>query len=249
MGWVAALPSIAVIPERSLFMTFRRVSLFTAIPAFLFGALPIWAETLPSGTKLVVQLQQEIQPDSKNAEQFTAAVVYPVFANEREVVPAGSKVEGEVRGTKKEVFLSPRLLILPDGREVDFTATVSKIDNRNLQAEQKEGTIAERGDKGEATQQAGQMGVTGAGIGAMTTGTATGAAIGAAAGVAAVLIGRRIAGSRHATVIPAGTQLTLNLTQALEIPDARAETNSPASVGRLSGRDDRRPSLRRPETD
>ncbi len=85
----------------------------------------------------------------------------------------------------------------------------------------------------------------GAGIGVMTTGTAKGAAIGAIAGVGAVLIGRKIAGRNRTTVILAGTQLTLQLTRSLEIPDNMEELNSSAHDGQFPNREDRRPSLRR----
>ncbi len=79
----------------------------------------------------------------------------------------------------------------------------------------------------------------------MTTGTAKGAAIGAIAGVGAVLIGRKIAGRNRTTVILAGTQLTLQLTRSLEIPDNMEELNSSAHDGQFPNREDRRPSLRR----
>ena len=79
----------------------------------------------------------------------------------------------------------------------------------------------------------------------MTTGTAKGAAIGAIAGVGAVLIGRKIAGRNRTTVIPAGTQLTLQLTRPLEFSDNMVGVKSPAFEDPFNNRDDRRPILRR----
>ncbi len=218
------------------------------IVTVLFGVLPMRAETLPTGTEMVIELESAVQP-AKNGEPFSATLAFPVFAGGREVVPMGTRIDGEIRGTKKEVFLSPRHLLLPDGRQVDFTATVSKIDNQHLEAEQKEGTIEERGSGGAAAQQAGEIAITGAQVGAMTTGTAAGAGMGAAVGVAAVLIGRQIAGHHHSMVIPAGTQLTLNLTQSLEIPEDAAAASSRPSEDHAAGQGDRRPVLRRSETE
>jgi hypothetical protein len=213
--------------------------------AALWTALPVQAETIPSGTEMVIRLDGRVEPRSKDQQQFSASLDFPVFSGDREVLPAGTRIRGEVRGNSKEIFLSPRTLILPDGRQIDFTATVSSIDYGRLKTEGKEGTIEPASEgAGPAARQAGEIGVTGAQIGAMSTGTAMGAGIGAAAGVAAVLIGRKIAGRHRTTEIPAGTQLTLSLSQPLEVPDdAAIQKTSPKNSedDKLDGR----PVLRR----
>src|ERR1700730_8305442 len=122
----------------------HRATLFAVFSAVLYGVLPVRAETLPSGTEITIRLEQDARPgnknskDSKNSEKFSGTLAFPVFSNGREVVPAGSRVEGEIRGDKKAIFLSPRHLILPDGRKLDFTATVSAVDASRLKADQKE---------------------------------------------------------------------------------------------------------------
>lgn len=214
------------------------------ITGFLASALPVRAEVLPSGTQLIVRLDREVDPGSKKQQQFSASVAFPVFANDHQVVPAGSRVEGEVRGSKKAIVLSPRQLILPDGRKVDFNASVGEIEHRKLVALEKEGTIEKKGGStGETVKQAGEIGLAGAGIGAMSTGTATGMGIGAAAGVAAVIIGRKIAGRHHTTIIPAGTQLTLNLNKPASVPDNLGDM--PSHEMKIPDRRDQRPILRR----
>ncbi|MBI2817303.1 MAG: hypothetical protein HYX72_10215 [Acidobacteria bacterium] len=215
------------------------------IVSFLLSALPMRAEVLPSGTKLIVRLDREVDPTSKKQQQFSASVAFPVFANDHQVVPAGSRVEGEVRGSKKAIVLSPRHLILPDGRKVDFNASVGEIEHRKLIAQQKEGTIERKGGStGETVKQAGEIGLTGAGIGAMTTGSLKGMGIGAAAGVAAVIIGRKIAGRNHSsTIIPAGTQLTLDLNKPASVPDNLGDM-APQEM-KIPDRRDQRPILRR----
>ena len=211
--------------------------------AMTLGATPASASTLQPGTEIVIRLESQVVPGEKSLERFSALVVYPVFADGREVLPAGSQVEGQVRGGKKRIQLSPRTLILPNGRRLDFNAAVEAIDRKRLRGEAKEGAIGRSGGKADASRQAAEIGMTGAGIGAMTTRSAKGAGIGAAAGVAAVLIGRKIAGSRTPTVIPAGTQLTLSLARPLEIPEGLSE--APVSQRRPRDPDDRRPILRR----
>ena len=225
---------------RSSFPLFAVIVLLLVVA---LGALPAPAVTLQPGTEIVVRLENEVVPGRKSLERFSALVVYPVFADGQEVLPAGSEVEGQVRASKKRIQLSPRTLILPNGRRLDFNAAVEAIDRKRLRAEAKEGTIGRSGGNGDAAREAAQMGMSGAAIGAMTTGSAKGAGIGAAAAVAAVLIGRKIAGSRAPTVIPAGTQLTLSLARPLEIPDGLSE--APVSEKRPRDPDDRRPILRR----
>ena len=218
-------------------------SKWVVIFAFLFGALPVWSETLPNGTKLVVRLDKPVQPDGKTKQGFSASLVVPVFVDGREVVPVGTRIEGDVRGSAKMVVLSPRSLILPNGQKIDFYASVDEISSSRLEAQTKEGTIEKKGDKGAAAQQAGQMGATGAVIGAVSTQSVTGMGVGAAVGVGAVLIGRKIAGMKDTTFIPAGTQITLSLNRPVGIPDNATEAKAPEP--QLTNREDRRPILRR----
>lgn len=218
-------------------LVFAGVSMALAI-----GILPVRAEKVPSGTEMTVRLENEVAPDSKKGDTFSGLLAYPLFVNGKEVLPAGTRIEGEIRGNKKKVILSPRYLYLPNNRKVPFNATVKELDGKRLKAEQKEGSISQGGSKADASRQAAEVGLAGAGIGAMSTGSAKGMGIGAAAGVAAVLIGRQVAGRHHSFVIPAGTQLTLNLARPLDVPDNAAEaTNQKES----SDPDERRPVLRR----
>lgn len=223
-----------------------RVPLFAVIVLLLvlaLGALPVWAVTLQSGTELTVRLETEVVPGDKSPDRFSAVLMYPVFVDGREVLPAESRVEGEARGSKKRVQLSPRTLILPNGRRLEFNAAVRAIDRKRLRAEQKEGTIRRSGSKADTVREAAQVGATGAIIGTMATRSGKGAGIGALAGVAAVLISRKVAASRTPTVIPAGTQLTLSLARPLEIPDGLNEAAADEPHPRHP--DDRRPILRR----
>lgn len=221
-----------------------RIAKFTLVLSLVPGALALWGETLPKDTQIVVRLDKDVQRDENKKQTFTASLAYPIFVHGREAVPAGTRIEGDVRGSKKTIFLSPRRLVLINGDKIDFNASVAAVSNKKLKAQEKEGTIEKKGsDAGAATQQAGEMGTEGAIIGAMSTGTWAGVGIGAAAGVGAVLIGRQIAGRHGSTVIPAGTQMTLNLNVPVEVPDEVEDARAPEP--KFSDRDDRRPILRR----
>lgn len=219
-----------------------------AVVLFVFAAslgMPsAFGERLPSGTELTLRLENEVIPDSSRNQHFSALLSMPVFVNGQAMVPAGSRVEGDVRGNKKKVVLSPRYLYLPDGQKIPFNASITDVDRKKLRAEEKEGTIQQSGDRGAAAQQAAEIGMTGAAIGAMSTGSAKGAGIGAAAGVAAVLIGRKVASRGRSTTIPAGTQLTVSLSRPLDLPDTVATAQAPERRN-TDDPDDRRPILRR----
>src|SRR3954462_7997137 len=103
----------------------RSVVILALFTALLLPVVAVRAETIPSGTQLVVRLDREVDPTNKKQQQFSGSIAFPVFANDHQVVPIGTRVEGEVRGSKKAIVLSPRRLILPDGRQVDFNASVS----------------------------------------------------------------------------------------------------------------------------
>jgi len=225
---------------------FRILNRVTISCALFLGLSPLFAETLPSGAKITIRLDDEIRPTGKPGQHFSAPLAFPVFSDGQELVPLGSRIEGDVRGSKKTIFLSPRLLVLPDGRKIDFNAEISGINQKSLKTEENEGTIESKGSKADAAKQAGEIGTTGAAIGAMTTGSWEGMGIGAAAGVGAVLIGRKIAGRHDTTVIPAGTQITLNLIHSIDLPANMGPDKLP--VDSISNREDRRPILRREDT-
>src|SRR6266478_10022797 len=94
---------------------------FTLFPR----ALALWAETLPKDTQIVVRLDKDVERDENKKQTFTASLAYPIFVHGREAVPAGTRIEGDVRGSKKTIFLSPRRLVLINGQKIDFNASVA----------------------------------------------------------------------------------------------------------------------------
>jgi hypothetical protein len=222
---------------------FSKTKLFAIVFAFAISALAGWAETLPSGTRIVIRLDQEIRPTGKPGQHFSAPLAFAVFSDGQEMLPLGSRIEGEVRGSKKSVFLSPHTLLLPNGHKLDFNAEVSGIDHKTLKADENEGTIESKRSIGPTVKQAGEVGIMGAEIGAMTTGSMTGMGIGAAAGIGAVIIAHEIAGHHGATVVPAGTEVTLSLVRSIDVPND-VSGGKPADDS-FSDVHDRRPILRR----
>lgn len=215
------------------------------IAATLVSAgLPARAEKLPAGTQIVVRLETDINPAKNKSADFRGSLASPVFVGGKEVLPVDTRVEGQVRGDAKRVVLSPRYLYLRDGTRVDFNAVVKETDRKQVEAEQKEGTIESKSGSGADTaREAAQVGMAGAGVGAMTTRSAKGMGIGAAVGAGAVLIGHEAAKRRKTTYIPAGTRLTLSLARDVDIPDGA--TLVQAREERGNDPDSRRPILHR----
>lgn len=226
----------------------RNPRLLVLLAVLLLAAgLTLRAEKLPAGTEILIRLDTDINPAKGLSDEFRGSLAAPVFANGREVLPADTRVEGQVRGDKKHVVLSPRYLYLPDGTRIDFNAAVKDIDRKKLRAEGKEGSIQGQGSGADAARQAAEVGMMGAGVGAMSTGTMKGMGIGAAAGAAAVLIGHKVANRKKGTYIPAGTNLTLNLSRPIEVPDSAAQAQR--RDDRNVDPEDRRPILRRKDPD
>src|SRR5258706_13872817 len=91
----------------SMYRIAKIALVFTLFP----GALALWAETLPKDTQIVVRLDKDVERDENKKQTFTASLAYPIFVHGREAVPAGTRIEGDVGGTKKTNFLSPGRLV------------------------------------------------------------------------------------------------------------------------------------------
>lgn len=180
------------------------------------SATPVDARTLPGGTSINVTLDNEIGTKaSKVGDMFTATVANAVVAqNGATVVPAGSKVHGKVTGVDNSDRVGDAAVIKIDferltinGKDHPFSA---KVTATNLQTR--------GGDtRDETIKKAGVGAAAGAVLGAVLSGgdldkILLGGALGAAAGTA-ISLGM---GDTEA-VLPSGTRMTLQTTQAVTL--------------------------------
>lgn len=192
------------------------------------GIVPARAESvaLPTGTQLHVVLETTLTTKgSKVGDPFRARLVIPVFANEREVLPVGTVIEGKlaslqapgrVKG-KAEMQLRPEKFILPDGRDFSLAATLKDAQTGDeLDVDSKEGTVSRSGKDGMDVQKTAGGAVMGAGIGAMTGG-GKGALIGAGA-VGAIAVLHQILKRGKDANLPAGSEVVLELNRPASIP-------------------------------
>jgi hypothetical protein len=98
------------------------------------GTAPL---TLPAQTPIPLQLETHLSTrDNQYGDGFAARVMTSVFYQGREVVPAGSILEGHVIRVRderpaladSELLLKPDLLTLPDGTRYTISAVVTQSD-------------------------------------------------------------------------------------------------------------------------
>lgn len=177
---------------------------------------------VPSGTALMVRLDTTLASFSnKPGDPFRASLSQPVTVNGQTLVPAGAIVEGRVTKVSEPRRISgrptigilPEAVILPNGERfyLDATLTDTNIPGTDVNSEgQFKGPGHERRD---------QLEIGGGAAGGMLVGGLVGGPVG-------VLVGGAVgAGStttlwlvkHHSAILPAGTQLTLELNRPLTL--------------------------------
>ncbi|HVN81214.1 MAG TPA: YMGG-like glycine zipper-containing protein [Terriglobia bacterium] len=181
--------------------------------------------TVPDGTRIQAKLESTINSrTNRQGDRFSAKVIESVMLEGKEVIPAGTTLEGRVAEVKPasrarskgEINLTYERLIFPNGVSETIVASASELsESEKEQIDRKEGTI-----KGESTQKrdAGEVAggaAAGAGIGAIAGG-GKGAAIGAGVGG---LIGLADSLRRKGKEVelPAGTKMVIRLDRPLTI--------------------------------
>jgi hypothetical protein len=180
------------------------------------SATPVDARTLPGGTTVEVNLDQEIGTKvSKVGDTFTATVANAIVAqNGATVVPAGSKVHGKVTGVDNSDRVGDAAVI-----KVDFERITVGGQDHPFNAKVTATNLETRGGdtRNETLKKAGVGAAAGAILGAVLSGgdldkILLGGALGAAAGTA-ISLGM---GDTEA-VLPAGTRMTLQTTQMVTL--------------------------------
>lgn len=187
---------------------------------------------LGKGTELVIRLSETLATHrNQEGDRFRAEVIRALIVDGVEVVPAGSRLIGEIIHLKRpgrirgraEMNVVFRRLELPDRSAVPIEATVKAIEPRRSEdVDEEEGTIEAAGEKGEDARQVGTSAGIGALIGIMAGGGAkVGAAVGAVGGLAGVLATR---GSD--LVLPTETELVIQLREDVAVPTGLLRTGS-----------------------
>lgn len=195
--------------------------------------------TLPEGTVLPIIITAYLNTkSSQKGDIVYATTVYPIWQQQKLVIPKGS----EVRGTVTEVVRPGRIkgkgrlairfddILLPNGVRRDLSASFRGIHGPGEEKlDRKSESVSGGASKGEdaetiavLTSQGASVGTLAGGLGSgrYGTGAAVGAGVGAAAGVAAVLLSRG-----KDLVLEPGTQFDLELLEPMEFSYYELEFN------------------------
>lgn len=210
--------------------------------------------TIPQETVISLRMDEELSSaTSRVGDKFTATVSIPVYVKGEMAVPAGSTVEGHItlvtqaRRMNKSGMIAIEFdeLILPDGRRVKVSGTLTSDDPETRRKIDDENRVSGRNEE-KTVVFVGGGGVLGAILGGITGG-GKGAAIGGAVGVAAGVVGILMSKGEDARV-PRGTQFGLQLKDSLTIPGENfSPENHPDKVS--THQDDPPPSIRQKDKD
>jgi hypothetical protein len=206
----------------------RKYAVLTCI--LLLAALAAGQSTpsVPAGTTLMVKLDTTLATFSNRpGDRFQGKLSKPVMASGKIVIPAGATVEGRVTKVseprrisgKPSIAILPEAVIFPNGERYFLDATLVDTNLGRGSDVDTEGRFKRSGfDKRDTVE-------TGAGTaGGMLIGGLAGGPVGVVVGgaVAATATTAHWLGKHRSAILPAGTELTLELNRALMIPGAAA---------------------------
>ncbi len=185
-----------------------------------------WTITVPAGTQIPLKLAQGISTKSaKVGDAVYAQTVFPITANDRIVIPAGTYVQGRISDIKRpgrvkgraEFLMHFTTLVFRSGYTVMLPGAVENLPGSDKQTvKDKEGTVQQDSTKGKdvgtVAKRAGEGAVVGAVVDRGVRGAGIGGAAGAGVGLATVLLTRG-----PDVTLPPGTSVQIVLERPLSL--------------------------------
>lgn len=181
---------------------------------------------LPAGTSMKVKLENALTTFSnKSGDPFSARVTEAVMLNGKSVIPIGATVQGRVTKTseprriagKPTIAIFPETVVLPNGEHYMLNAVLVDTSVRNGTDVNNEGQFKGKGHDGKDMTEIAIVtggGMLAGGLIGGGKGLLIGGAVGATATVAHWM------GKRNSAMLPAGTELTMELSRPLEMTAA-----------------------------
>jgi len=188
-----------------------------------------WAQsnlTLPTGTALKVKLENTLATFSnKSGDPFSGRVMEAVVIDGKTVIPVGTTVQGRVTkineprriAGKPTIGIFPETIVMPTGEQYMLNAAVVDTSVRHGTDVNGEGQFKGTGHDGKDLTEVG-MGTGGGMLIGGLAGGGKGLLIGGAVGATATVT-HWLAKHRSA-VLPAGTELTMELSRPLAMTPA-----------------------------
>ena len=195
---------------------------------FTLAAAAQTNSSLPAGTAVRIKLENTLATfSSKQGDTFSGRVTEAVALAGKTVIPVGATVQGTVGRVveprraqgRPTIALYPHTVILPDGSRYNLNATVVDTSLRNGADVNQEGEFKggarDRGDNVELA-----AGTAGGGVIGALAGGGKGFLVGAAIGAGATTI--HWLTKHHSAVLPAGTELVMELSRPMMMSVAAA---------------------------
>lgn len=187
--------------------------------------------SLPAGTSMKVKLETTLATfASKTGDPFSGRVTEAVQLDGKTVIPIGATVQGRVTQVseprriagKPTIGIFPETLVMPDGQRFMLNATLVDTSVRHGTDVNDEGQFKGKGHDGKDLTEIG-MGTGGGmllgGLAAGGKGMVIGGMVGATATVAHWL------GKKNSAMLPAGTELVMELSRAMDLTPAAGGGN------------------------
>jgi hypothetical protein len=192
--------------------------------------------TIPAGTKVPVALKHAVSSKgTREGDGVYAETTFPVVANGRVLIPAGTFVQGRISHIQRggrikgraEVLMHFTTLIYPSGYTVLLPGAVENapgVDKTSVKDE--EGTIRSDSQKGEKIGTVASTAGTGAVVGGLSNGgkgALIGAGVGGAVGTAIAMLTRG-----NDVKLDAGTTLEIVIQREVPLDASRVPTSTRA---------------------
>lgn len=182
--------------------------------------------SLPAGTAVKVKLENTLATfSSKTGDPFSGRVTEAVMLDGKEVIPVGATVQGRVTRVaeprrvagKPTIGIFPETVVLPNGERYMLNATLVDTSVRHGTDVNDEGQFKGRGHDGKDMTEIG-MGTGGGMLVGGLIGGGKGVLIGGLVGATATVT--HWLSKRNSAVLPAGTELVMELSRPMEMKTA-----------------------------
>jgi hypothetical protein len=182
--------------------------------------------SLPAGTTVKVKLENALTTfSSKGGDPFSGRVTEAVMLDGKAVIPVGASVQGRVTKVseprriagKPTIAIFPETVVLPSGERYMLNATLVDTSLRNGTDVNDEGQFKGKGHDGKDMIEIG-MGTGGGMLVGGLIGGGKGLVIGGAVGATATVA--HWLGKRNSAMLPAGTELVMELSRPLAMSAA-----------------------------
>jgi hypothetical protein len=182
--------------------------------------------SLPAGTAVKVKLENALTTfSSKSGDPFSGRVTEAVMLAGKSVIPIGATVQGRVTKVseprrvagKPTIAIFPETIVLPNGEHYMLNATLVDTSVHNGTDVNDEGQFKGKGHDGKDVIEIG-MGTGGGMLVGGLIGGGKGVLIGGAVGATATVT--HWLSKKNSAVLPAGTELVMELSRPLEMTAA-----------------------------